>query len=224
MKIQSTIKYGIILLSIVLSWIIFFFCSDETLINLTLEDHFFEWIGFFFMLAASIIFLVTFIRNMNGNDLFFFKTGKNYFYLLLALGFFFAAMEEISWGQRVFGMQTPAVLHHLNDQQESNIHNLKVFHGLLNFDHFFTMFWMTFCVLIPIINRKSPVASKFFKRVNLPIVPLWLTTFFVLTYSIFLVIKFSLPDILHPISEVKETSISSLFFVLSIVGLIENNY
>jgi hypothetical protein len=33
-------------------------------------------------------------------------------------------LEELSWGQRLFGWETPAILRHANDQGELNIHNL----------------------------------------------------------------------------------------------------
>jgi hypothetical protein len=46
--------------------------------------------------------------------------------LLAGIGivFLFFGLEEISWGQRLFGWSTPAVLQQINDQGELNIHNL----------------------------------------------------------------------------------------------------
>jgi hypothetical protein len=224
MKAKTWIVYGIITLSILSSYIIFFFCTDAQLIDLTLEDHFFEWMGFWFLLTASILFFVTYILDKNSNDLFVFKTRKNIFYLLLGLVFLFGAGEEISWGQRIFHFHTGALMNRLNDQEEMNIHNLRIFKGILNFDHLFTMFWISFCVLIPIVNWKYEGANKFLKRINMPVVPLWLTFFYVLSYTIFLALKVSMPHLLHQISEVKETSISEMFFILSITGLLENQH
>ena len=45
-------------------------------------------------------------------------------YGVLALGLFWVAAEEISWGQRVFHWHTPAWLEARNQQQEINLHNL----------------------------------------------------------------------------------------------------
>ncbi len=42
----------------------------------------------------------------------------------------FAAMEEISWGQAWFDIQTPAWFYHLNEQGETNLHNLPGIHEL----------------------------------------------------------------------------------------------
>ena len=45
-------------------------------------------------------------------------------YMLATAAFLFAAGEEISWGQRLFGWATPEFLRDLNDQGETNIHNI----------------------------------------------------------------------------------------------------
>jgi hypothetical protein len=45
------------------------------------------------------------------------------FYLMCAAAFFIVAGEEISWGQRMLGIETPEALVELNYQQETNVHN-----------------------------------------------------------------------------------------------------
>lgn len=62
------------------------------------------------------------------------RRGHRLFALLFfvgALGMLFIGGEEISWGQRIFGWATPEALEDINNQGESNIHNigslLKVF-------------------------------------------------------------------------------------------------
>jgi hypothetical protein len=76
---------------------------------------------------------------------------------------------------------------------------------------------------VPVLNRKWSGAEKFFKKINLPIVPAWLALFFLLSYCIFLVFKYTMPHLLPDLSEVKETSLSSLFFIFSIVCLTKEN-
>ena len=44
--------------------------------------------------------------------------------LFLAALFLLGAMEEVSWGQRLFGWGTPAILREVNVQRETTIHNL----------------------------------------------------------------------------------------------------
>ncbi|MEQ8440398.1 MAG: hypothetical protein RIM33_01360 [Alphaproteobacteria bacterium] len=46
--------------------------------------------------------------------------------ILFAGGLAFLAMEEISWGQRIFGIETPEALRAANVQGEINLHNLTV--------------------------------------------------------------------------------------------------
>ncbi|MEH6402324.1 MAG: hypothetical protein V7750_03050 [Sneathiella sp.] len=44
--------------------------------------------------------------------------------IFFAIGFLYIALEESSWGQHLFGWQTPDWLSDVNRQQETNIHNL----------------------------------------------------------------------------------------------------
>lgn len=46
--------------------------------------------------------------------------------MLYALLFFFAAGEEISWGQRIFGWESGEFFQENNQQKETNLHNLVV--------------------------------------------------------------------------------------------------
>lgn len=49
-------------------------------------------------------------------------------YFILTVCFFFIAMEEISWGQRLLGIGTPEEFYKYTDfQKEINFHNLKIF-------------------------------------------------------------------------------------------------
>jgi hypothetical protein len=224
MTTRSVFKYSIILISILLSWVIFLFLPDEALDNLTEEDHFIEWAGTLCMLAASIIFFITFLKDKKGNDFYFFNTKKNLFFLLLAILFFFGFGEELSWGQRIFNVQSPELIKEINVQGETNIHNLSIFSGLLDFNRLFNYFWISFCLIVPVLNRKWSPAEKFFNKINLPIVPVWLGIFFLISYCIFLVFKYSMPHLLPYLSEVKETSLSSLFFIFSVVCLNKNHH
>jgi hypothetical protein len=45
-------------------------------------------------------------------------------YGILAAGMFAIAMEEISWGQRQFGIKTPPIIAELNYKDELNFHNM----------------------------------------------------------------------------------------------------
>jgi len=60
-----------------------------------------------------------------------------YLYLALAVGLFLSAMEEISWGQRLFGWGTPAALEEINFQGETTLHNVNFANNVI----FEALFW-----------------------------------------------------------------------------------
>ena len=49
-------------------------------------------------------------------------------YSFLAIGLLVIGMEEISWGQRIFNMDTPSVLETHNVKGELNFHNVDGLH------------------------------------------------------------------------------------------------
>ena len=53
-------------------------------------------------------------------------------YAIAAVAIVFVAGEEISWGQRVFGWLTPGALDDINNQGETNIHNIGSLLKILN--------------------------------------------------------------------------------------------
>jgi hypothetical protein len=83
------------------------------------EDHFFENLQVLLYLLSFLAALFIGIR--------FFRARNNLFgllYLVLAFASFVIAMEEISWGQRIFGIPTPTFFKEHNYQKELTIHNL----------------------------------------------------------------------------------------------------
>ncbi len=84
------------------------------------EDSYIEYAQFLFFFLSGLLSLVISIN--------FLRTEQKLLgllYLLLALGFLFVAFEEISWGQRLFNLQTKGYFEEYNLQKETNIHNLE---------------------------------------------------------------------------------------------------
>ena len=70
-------------------------------------------------------------------------------YFVLSGGLFFISMEEISWGQRLVGIETPEVFAKHNIQGEMNIHNLLSRYPL-HFLYIFVGFYGAFSrILVP---------------------------------------------------------------------------
>ena len=91
------------------------------------EDHVIEWAQFAAILAASIVFgLAGFHAWRNG------RRGLAILFALVAVGSFVVAGEEISWGQRILGLQTPEALDEINHQGETNIHNINGVQKIFN--------------------------------------------------------------------------------------------
>jgi len=137
--------------------------GDELVAATVPEDHFFELIGALSLLVTSLLFLY-------GSGVarkFLHKTGlfnvKQLVYLGLAVLFFFGAGEEISWGQRIFGLQTPEPLAQINKQDELNLHNISVLENskLFTADRLFDAFWFLFAVFTPGVALLLPDFRRF---------------------------------------------------------------
>ena len=70
-------------------------------------------------------------------------------HLLFALALFVAALEEVSWGQRLFGWSTPEGLSRVNEQDETTLHNIS------NLNRVFptVLFWGSTIALVGAVAR-----------------------------------------------------------------------
>lgn len=87
-------------------------------IRLFTEDGPFEYAQALMFLGAGFLSLMMARR--------FRKQGRGIFrvlYQALGVGALFAALEEVSWGQRILSLRTPDLLQEYNHQNEINLHN-----------------------------------------------------------------------------------------------------
>jgi len=172
------------------SYALYFGLDRETAVSLALEDNLFESLTVLFFLIASYFFA----RN-------YFIT-RNLYFLLLVITFLVAAGEEMSWGQRYFAFNTPTIMGNRNRQNEFNIHNLDIFHPqneagisksgiekLITIDFLYNLFWLSWCIVVPILHGTSGLFSRFFTKVKLPIPLLRVGKFFLLNFCVFLVLR-----------------------------------
>jgi hypothetical protein len=71
--------------------------------------------------------------------------------------FFFVAGEELSWGQRIFGLETTDYFKENNDQEELNLHNLVVGEVKINkllFGVILTTAILIYLVVVPLLYQK----------------------------------------------------------------------
>lgn len=196
------------------------------------EDHFFENTQPTTLMLACILALYMLFRTYKNRQVLKPHWLKLLVYLGLAGIFFFVAGEEISWGQRIFHIQTPASIAAINTQHETNIHNLAIFekNGFITFDNIFTMFWMGFAVIIPfgslLWRRFRQFAEKYTPIGYWGIGILFLVNYVfakaakLIYHSVY---TFQMIPFPQAVKEVKESNYDLLFVFLSIILLWELN-
>ena len=86
---------------------------------ITAEDRLLEWLQFFVYGAGAVLALLLARRLAALRE-----TRFAVAYGVLAVGLVFICGEEISWGQRILGVETPESLEELNGQGEIGVHNI----------------------------------------------------------------------------------------------------
>ncbi|MEM9912026.1 MAG: hypothetical protein AAF922_14700 [Pseudomonadota bacterium] len=92
--------------------------------------------------------------------------------LLYALLFFFAAGEEVSWGQRIFGWQSSEFFLERNYQAETNIHNLIVGEKQLTktlFGPILTTVMLLYLVVLPTLYPRIDRLQSLCHRFAIPV-------------------------------------------------------
>lgn len=142
---------------------------DETISWLLKEERPLEGIGAVGLLIASVLAFLLWRHER--------ATGGPRLLALSCLGlaivFFIAFGEEISWGQRILGLETPESLEGINDQGETNLHNLSTSKA----NQLFQVFWLVMGVLVPLASLYEPVRRRLVRL--LPILPVSLALVFI---------------------------------------------
>jgi hypothetical protein len=129
MKLSSTPMPKTLMAGLVIVLVIFFYglvllhLDKKAFLVWIREDGFVEWLTFAELLAISAFSFFT-SRALGRSDQG--STAKRV-WLFLGFLFLFGAMEEISWGQRVFGIESPQWFLKHNKQGETNVHNLLIY-------------------------------------------------------------------------------------------------
>lgn len=163
----------------------------ETYVVLTDEDKLVEGLGALCFLLASALFFINFIKSKDFPNPWWRKWSWGFFFL--GFLFFMAFGEEISWGQRILGWETPEAIEKINMQDEFTLHNLKWFQpgehrgGIGKFftaKWIFTYFGFIYFFITPILYSKVKFAQNLFNKFRLPIPPLWIGILFLLNIPI----------------------------------------
>lgn len=98
------------------AWLLWSFAPDAYYI-IVQEDEVLEWSTFWAFVVAGCVYITVAARPG-------FTLTTSWFPIGLALFCLFVALEEISWGQRLFGYRPPEYFLQFNYQQELNLHNV----------------------------------------------------------------------------------------------------
>lgn len=196
------------------------------------EDHYFELIGASSLLVTSLLFLDGFRVARKTLDKTWTSLAKQLVYLGLAGLFFFGAGEEISWGQRILGFQTPQTLSQVNRQEEFNLHNLSAWEAskFLDADRLFDMFWFMFAVFTPGVALVVPSFRRFAGKF-IPIVFWGMSLLFLYNYlwaklaKILFGAAYTFERVPFPqaIQEIKESNYAIIFILVGLFAIWELN-
>jgi len=173
-----------------------------------------------------IVFIITFIVSiLVANSLRKLKKRlASISFFIIAFVFIFVAIEEISWGQRIFGFETPEIFSD-STQGEVNIHDLKPFEYFEDPSFIFVglvggLLWILFL-------KSSKDNSSSFKTFFVP--PWYLMTFFIPVSIFYIVLNLAPPEVttqgiswgfLFP----RDQEPFELILSLGLLGFVFNNY
>ena len=168
-KKMTLLEKGVLaagLLIIAVGYLLFF--TNLPLFELyTKEDHLVEWLTVMGLLMGSFVSLRRALRLGGSRGWMMFLTA-----LLLGLVLFVAAGEEISWGQRIFGIESPEYFKENNTQQETNFHNLILGGMRVNrwvFSFGLTAVLLFYLVILPILYRRKQWARRLVQFWGVPL-------------------------------------------------------
>lgn len=198
------------------------------------EDGVVETAGALFLLLASVIFLVLFIRSSGCRGWLCLGTRKNWFFLFLALLFFVGAGEEIAWGQHYLGYETPAFFAERNVQGELTVHNLiylnqrefsgaikPVWQRVFTVENIFTYGTLFYVFLLPLAAAGSERVRRMAARAALPLAPTTLSWALIGFFTWVKVLKFFvLPEyLMQNNTEIMESMWGLLYMLVALSWL-----
>jgi|SRR3990170_1095181 len=144
------------------------------------EDGIAEWATVAALLAGSVVCFSRFLK-------LFHKRNKWFLLVTFCLGLFlfFSSGEEISWGQRILGLQSPEYFEKNNAQHETNLHNLVVGEVKINKLIFSLILVIGLCIyltIVPVLYHKNHVVKKSLDASGIPVPRLYQVIGFLLVF------------------------------------------
>lgn len=185
--------------------------NPQALSRLLVEDGIVEWMQFLaFSLTAGLLAYVTLAR---------WKEGGLRLEVLVLGGLSalvaLAALEEISWFQRILQIQSPEFFLQNNRQAETNIHNLGFGEESLHkavLLKIIVIVGLTHTLFLPLLARKRPAVRAFVERFGLYLPPLAASV----PYLILVILSHLLVD--HPRKGELGETFGAVFYLSTVFG------
>ncbi len=208
---KAIIAELIILLIILTYGLVLLHQDKEAFLFWIREDGLVEWLTFVvLMIMSAFSFGMSFEFSRSGAE----GRAKKV-WLFLGFLFLFGAMEEISWGQRILGIESPEWFLKHNRQFETNLHNLVIYGVNLNkavFGSFLGIVVLIYMLATPILYRLNRSFKNFINRWTIPIPQNYQILLFIIVNTI---LQFHLGQT-KKVSEMRELSTCFFFFLVLI--------
>ncbi len=169
MKINKIEIFSYIVLFVVVSASIYIeFFNSAKLGDFTKEDGILEYSTAIFLFLAAIVSFIRFFKNIRNKNIL-----KAITALFFVVALVFVSGEEISWGQRIFGIDSSEFFKDNNTQGEMNLHNLRILGVKLNlliFGKILSFFLAFYFVVLPFLYNRIAIIKKLTSSFGVPVV------------------------------------------------------
>lgn len=156
-----------------------FYYSPVNYTTLITEDHIAEYgTSVSFGLAGIILLILSFLHG---------PKVRRVVWILIGIMALIIAAEEISWGQRIFNVETPGILSEHNLQKEVTIHNLVAFNTVNQKLHTIASYLiLMYLVFSLVVFASKPGLEEKLTSIGLPLIPIKLIPVFLLAPYFFI--------------------------------------
>jgi competence protein ComGC len=205
LSIVEKLILALVLIILIVGYILFYtnVAQFESYVQ---EDGIVEWLTVLGLVLGCIVSIRRF---------FVLRKRRSAWFLIVTIGLalmlFFAAGEEISWGQRIFHIKSSEFFKERNSQGETNLHNLVVDGVKLNkliFSIGLTIAMGIYLLLFPLLYRFHAGTKRFIDRSGIPLPK----AYQVISMLLVFIITSLLPH--EKKAEMLEAGIALLFFLV----------
>ncbi len=156
-------KYFFLLVTVAV--VLLYFFNRPLYQTIILEDNIAEWLTFAFLISTAVISLLIGLKIRR-------TYGYTHWFFMLFFAFnLLAGFEEISWGQRVAGIETTGVFAKYSDQNEINLHNFLQGLAPVKTKHFALYILFFYGVILPWLVKSGRVRFAWINKNQLIVPP-----------------------------------------------------